>query len=74
MLKLMSEIKELPKVFPALYLVHYPSGPVYCCEDHANKLKEIANIMGFHVGVEIHIGGNKECANCVNEAKSKNHE
>lgn len=36
-----------PPKFPAEYVVHIASGPVYCCERHANVVILFANAMHF---------------------------
>ena len=56
--------------YPATRIVHWPTGPVYTCENHARQLVGMANFLGTHVGVEI-TTEEKECTNCVNEAKAK---
>jgi hypothetical protein len=37
---------------PAVSLVHWPSGPIRCCERHATRWREVATAMGVHVVVE----------------------
>lgn len=33
-------------------LVHWPSGPVRCCERHTARWREVARVMGVHLVVE----------------------
>ena len=54
-------------VFPASMAVHCPSGIVYTCDDHGNKLLYIMNAMGFHVMHEAAPEG-AMCSNCINES------
>ncbi len=61
----MSDIK-----YPAEYTAHWPSGPVNCCQLHANAIKNIGTLLGTHVAVTKAPEGS-ECSNCVNEAKAK---
>ncbi len=53
-------------VYPATVIVHWPSGPVACCEKHAKSLITISNMLGGHVGVTV-LTEPAECKNCVNE-------
>lgn len=57
--------------YPATCIVHWPSGPVACCERHSEGLVKLANHLGSHVGVQPLFGLEAECTNCVNEAKVK---
>ena len=66
----MGKIKELQRTFPATIKLHWPSGIVYCCENHAAQLKNIGNVMGCHVAVEAYFG-DTQCQNCINESKKE---
>lgn len=59
---------------PANCVVHWPSGPVNCCERHARELKSLGNFMGAHVVVTAPPPAGAECGNCVNEAKAAEQE
>ena len=52
--------------FPAIYTVHWPSGPVNACADHASKLRGLAVFMGCHAGITAAPDG-AQCVNCQNE-------
>jgi hypothetical protein len=56
--------------FPATHTVHWPSGPVNCCETHALQLLGLAKMLGTHIGVTI-ASGSPQCGNCQNEADEK---
>ena len=51
---------------PATKIVHWPSGPVAACNNHATQLMLLAQVMGMHVGIESAPEG-AECKNCENE-------
>lgn len=53
--------------FPAAYIVHWPTGPTPCCEEHARQLRGLANFLGSHVAVSP-APEDAQCMNCVNEA------
>ena len=65
------KIKKLEeeKNYPATHIVHWPTGPVPCCEKHAKGLVGLANMLGSHVGVTINLDTSLKCTNCINEAK-----
>lgn len=48
--------------------VHWPSGPVNCCDKHAHELTFMAKFLGSHVGVTL-APDDAVCSNCVNEAR-----
>jgi hypothetical protein len=51
--------------FPASVLVHWPTGPVPCCDEHGRQLIALGNFLGSHVVASpLNIPG--ECINCVN--------
>ena len=54
---------------PAALIVHWPTGPVFCCIEHGEKLLSVGKFMGAHVHVEPY-NGNEPCTNCINEAKT----
>ena len=54
---------------PATKTVHWPTGPVHACDEHADKLVRLANFLGSHVGVE-DAPQDSTCMNCVNEHKA----
>lgn len=54
--------------FPATLTVHWPSGPVNACDDHAAKVVGLSNFLGAHVSVTA-APGNSQCTICMNEAK-----
>jgi len=59
----MSDIK-----YPATRIVHWPNGPVPCCDTHAAQLAGLAGFLGSHVAQTPALDG-EECMNCVHEAK-----
>jgi hypothetical protein len=61
----MSEIK-----YPATRIVHWPNGPVPCCDAHAAQLAGLAGFLGAHVAQTVALH-DEQCANCVNEANVK---
>lgn len=62
----MSEIKE------AMYIVHWPGKEVPACEEHAAKLRNVADVMGFALSATLCMTERK-CTNCENEAKKNLH-
>ncbi len=54
---------------PAPYTVHWATGPVHCCEEHARQLRGLAQFLGTHVGVTNAPDG-AQCGNCQNEAET----
>lgn len=57
-------------MYSASLIVHWPTGPVNCCEEHADKLIALAKFMGYHVGTT-EAQPDSECTNCKNEAPKK---
>jgi hypothetical protein len=53
--------------FQAAKLVHWPSGPTYACDHHAEALQKIGAAMRIHIAVENYLLDDKQCANCINE-------
>ena len=67
----MSETKQIEV---AAVTVHWPTGPVNVCIEHATKLKALGAFLGTHVGIAPYAGVSADgelerCINCVNEAK-----
>lgn len=54
--------------YPATATVHWPSGPVDACDQHAKELMALGGFMGAHV-VATKAPDGAQCSNCVNEAK-----
>lgn len=52
----------------AAVVVHWPSGPVLVCLNHAKQLQALGSHMGVHVHVEPY-SGDEPCTNCVNATK-----
>jgi len=61
----MSNLLELQ--FKATKLVHWPTGPTYACDYHAQALQRIAALMGLHIAVKDHLDAERQCTNCFNE-------
>lgn len=57
--------------FPAPFVAHWASGPVDCCQSHANQLVGLGGIMGSHVSVTQNTNPDAQCTNCINEEKDK---
>lgn len=55
--------------YPATKTVHWPSGPIHACDNHASQLVGLANMLGSHVGVTV-APEFAECTNCKNEKRS----
>ncbi len=53
--------------FHAVKLVHWPTGPTYACDYHAEALQKIASAMRIHISIEDYPDDDKQCTNCVNE-------
>ena len=60
----MSDKKE----YPAIATVHWPSGPVHCCDEHARELLLLGEFMCGHTVTTIAPDGS-QCSDCINEAK-----
>lgn len=59
-------------VHPAQFMVHTVNGPTYACMQHARMLVEIFGFMGASTFPTVLDDDDPhECANCVNEAKSR---
>lgn len=58
--------------YPAACHAHWSSGPVPCCQDHAEKLVKLGDFMGIHVPLtKLPEGVEPECTNCINENKKE---
>ena len=66
----MNPLNTMKTKYPATCIVHWPSGPVEACEDHARALMALSTMLGGHI-VRTELKGEAECANCKNEAKIK---
>lgn len=55
--------------YPATVTVHWPTGPVDCCEEHADKLVALGTMLGGHIAKTYAVEG-ATCENCKNEDKS----
>ena len=53
--------------YPATCVIHWASGPVFCCDKHAKGLILVGEHLGTHV-VATKLDKEAECSNCVNEA------
>ena len=56
--------------YPATKTVHWPSGPVNACEEHARAIIALGNALSSHI-VATKLDSEAECNNCVNEKKIK---
>jgi len=63
-------VTENEQKYPATKIVHWPTGPVFACEEHARQLIRLSRFLGTHVVVGEATGG-AECSNCKNEAVAK---
>ena len=55
--------------YPATKIVHWPTGPVNCCDEHAKQLVALGKVIGTHVGVTDAATGAR-CKNCEHEQQS----
>jgi hypothetical protein len=61
--------KKIKKIeYPAICVIHTPSGPVNACEEHARQIEGLASCMGWYVN-RTFLERPAECSNCVNENK-----
>ena len=64
------DAEKLVPMCPATHKVHWPTGPVDCCEKHAQELIGLGNFLGSHiVATEAEEGAH--CTNCLNETTSQ---
>ena len=62
-----NEIEDNEK-YPTTHVVHWVTGPVECCEEHAKQLVGLAKLMGQpHIPVSESIDDEAVCENCKNE-------
>ena len=66
-------MKPKKTLYPATKVVHWSTGPVNACDEHAAALVRIANHLGFHVGVT-DATPLATCKNCENEHKEASDE
>lgn len=52
--------------YPATCIVHWATGPVACCEKHAQQLITLGSVLGSHT-VATTLTEPQECSNCVGE-------
>lgn len=52
------------------YIVHWATGPVICCKEHAEELEGLGRFLGSHIVVSVAPEGG-ECSNCRNEGRLK---
>lgn len=52
----------------ATIIAHWATGPAFCCEDHAKKLKALGKVLGLHVPMMPYTG-EEECSNCKTAEK-----
>lgn len=61
----MNELLEREAV--ATKVVHWPTGPTYACDHHAQALQKIAAAMGIHLSMDDCLESLRQCTNCLNE-------
>jgi hypothetical protein len=54
--------------YPAVVMVHTPTGPTPCCREHANQCAGLFGFMGTHTN-ETPLEEPTECENCINSSK-----
>ena len=54
------------KRYPAICTVHWPTGPVNCCEKHTNELVALGNMLYTFIAVT-KLKEEAECSICKNE-------
>lgn len=59
-------LKKLAEKYPAEVIVHWPTGPVSMCKNHAGGLVQIGNVMGSHT-VVTELAENDHCVTCKQE-------
>lgn len=55
--------------YPASCVVHWPTGPVYCCEKHGRALVGLSKHLGHHIVITKLIE-EQECSNCKSEEEN----
>lgn len=68
--KVQEEITKAANTYPAIFLVDWPTGPVYVCNNHAARLITLGRTLGHNVGLQ-GCGPGHACVNCIYEAKKK---
>ena len=58
--------KKIKIKYPAVMVVHWPTGPVNCCQSHGNALVGLGNMLGSHIAVAV-ADKEAQCTNCINE-------
>lgn len=53
--------------YPATVMVHWPTGPVPACDEHAQQLVGLGGFLGSHIAVT-RLEQDAECENCRHEA------
>lgn len=61
-----NKVKTARIKYPADRVVHWPTGPVNCCETHGAQLVGLGNMLGSHIAVT-KLEKPAECSNCANE-------
>jgi hypothetical protein len=59
-------VSESLVAYPAVMLVHWPTGPVACCAVHGGQLLGLGRFLGSHV-VATALPEPAACVNCANE-------
>jgi hypothetical protein len=54
--------------YPAVHVVHWPTGPVHACEKHSRQLEALAAFLGTFAAITESDGAH-ECSNCVNGSR-----
>jgi hypothetical protein len=54
--------------FPAVVVVHTPTGPINACREHANMAANLYAAMCAHTN-ETPLEEPAECTNCINSSK-----
>jgi hypothetical protein len=54
--------------YPATCVVHWATGPVNCCEKHANMILGLGRFLGTHVVATV-LTTEEQCSNCVSESE-----
>jgi len=56
--------------YPATITMHWPTGPVDCCEDHAAKLVGLGAFLGSRIA-QTKAEDDAQCSNCMCEAEKQ---
>lgn len=60
-------MKKKEEKYPATMIVHWPTGPVPCCDKHGRALVGLGNMLGSHIAIT-KVETPQECSNCKNES------